>query len=152
MDVDQPLSLRFDPAAQELFVTWLTELEAKIRTFGMHGALVSHLAKYRSLMPSLAGLFELANGEADVISLEHAKQAAAWCAYLESHAKRIYSMIISPERAAAAELGRRLVERGLIGLFSLRTCATMEWTCNPRCGEAGLSATRRCGMDSARTG
>jgi hypothetical protein len=108
MDVDQPLTLRFDPAAQELFVAWLTELESKVRTFGMHVALVSHLAKYRSLMPSLAALFELADGDAKQISLKHAQQAACWCAYLESHARRIYSMLISPERQAAAELGRRI--------------------------------------------
>jgi uncharacterized protein DUF3987 len=130
MDVDQPLHLRFDPIAQELFVAWLTELEAKVRTFGTHMALVSHLAKYRSLMPSLAALFELADGEAEVISLEHAKQAASWCEYLESHARRIYSMIISPERAAAAELGRRIVAgwKRSEALFSLRDVYRNEWS------------------------
>ena len=65
-----------------------------------------YLAKYRSLMPSLALLFELADDGRDKISLQHAKQAAAWCDYLESHARRIYSMIVSPERQAANELGR----------------------------------------------
>jgi uncharacterized protein DUF3987 len=108
LDAAQPLRFRFDDEAQELFVAWLSELESKLRGVGLHPALVSHLAKYRSLMPSLALLFELADGGAGLISLQHAKQAAAWCDYLESHARRIYSMIISPERQAAAELGRRL--------------------------------------------
>jgi hypothetical protein len=45
---------------------------------------------------------------ADMILLQHVKQAAAWCDYLESHARRIYSMIVSPERQAATELGRHL--------------------------------------------
>jgi hypothetical protein len=132
MDVDFPANLRFAPDAQELFVVWLTDLETKIRTFGMHPALVSHLAKYRSLMPSLAALFELADvdGEADVISLEHAKQAAAWCEYLESHARRIYSMIISPERRAAAELGRRIQAgwKRIEGWFTVRDVYQNDWS------------------------
>ena len=59
-------------------------------------------------MPSLALLFHLADDGTGPVSLQHAQQAAAWCDYLESHARRVYSMIISPERQAAAELGRRL--------------------------------------------
>jgi len=46
---------------RELFIEWLAELEAKIRGDELHPALVSHLSKYRSLMPSLALLFELAD-------------------------------------------------------------------------------------------
>ena len=69
---------------------------------------VSHLAKYRSLMPSLALLFELADGGIEAVSLQHAQQAAAFCDYLESHARRVYSLVISPERQAAADLGRHL--------------------------------------------
>ena len=108
LDAAQPISFRFDGNAQELFVAWLTELEGKLRGVGLHPALASHLAKYRGLMPSLALLFELADGGAGTVSLQHAKQAAAWCDYLESHARRIYSMIVSPERQAATELGRHL--------------------------------------------
>lgn len=111
MDVADPLKFRFLPDAQELFISWLTELEAKCRRIELHPALVSHLAKYRSLMPSLALLFELADGGSDTVSLSHAQQATAFCDYLESHARRIYSMHISPEREAAAELGRHLAAR-----------------------------------------
>jgi uncharacterized protein DUF3987 len=132
MDVDLPIHLRFRPDAQELFVAWLTELEGKVRTFGMHPALVSHLAKYRSLMPSLAALFELADADdgRDAISLEHAKQAAAWCEYLETHARRIYSMIIAPERRAAAELGRRIQSgwKQAEGLFTVRDVYQNDWS------------------------
>jgi hypothetical protein len=130
MDVEQPLRLRFDPGGQKLFVAWLTALERKVRSVGLHPALISHLAKYRSLMPSLAALFELADGGTAVISLDHAKQAAAWCDYLESHARRIYSMIISAERQAAAELGRRIVAgwRRPEGLFTVRDVYRNEWS------------------------
>jgi putative DNA primase/helicase len=130
LDVDFPRILHFDPEAQQLFVVWITELEAKLRNPGIHPALVSHLAKYRSLMPSLAGLFELADGDANIITLKHAQQAACWCTYLESHALRIYSMLISPERQAAAELGRRIRNgwKRLEMFFSVRDVYRNEWT------------------------
>ena len=82
MDAAQAPTFRFDQQAQELFVAWVTELEGKLRGIGLHPALVSHLAKYRSLMPSLAVLFHLADGDAGTVSLRHAQQAAAWCEYL----------------------------------------------------------------------
>jgi len=108
MDGAEPLRMKFLSDAQELFIAWLTELEAKCRGIELHPALVSHLAKYRSLMPSLALLFELADGETETVSLQHAQQSAAFCDYLESHARRIYSMVISPEVQAASELSRHL--------------------------------------------
>ena len=103
-DPDFLPTFRFIPDAQELFVEWLGLLENRLHRGNLHPALESHLAKYRSLMPSLACLFELADDhheDARTISLEHAQQAAAWCNYLESHAKRIYSCITSPQLRAA---------------------------------------------------
>lgn len=51
--------LRFALEAQGLFVEWRGELEARLRTGGLPEALESHLAKYRSLIPSLALLIHL---------------------------------------------------------------------------------------------
>jgi putative DNA primase/helicase len=129
-DVAQPPRFRFDRDAQELFVAWLSDLEGKLRGVGLHPALVSHLAKYRSLMPSLALLFELADGGIETVSLQHAQQAAALCDYLESHAQRIYSMLIAPERQAAAELGRRLTAgwKHSEGTFTVRDVERNNWS------------------------
>jgi len=129
MDASQQSAYRFGADAQELFVAWLTELEHKLRSGDLHPALVSHLAKYRSLMPSLALLFHLADGATSAICLQHAQQAAAWCDYLESHVRRIYSMIVSPERRAAVELGSHL-QRGWkceVGSFSVRDVYRKCW-------------------------
>ena len=52
LDEDNPARFRFEPAAQELFIEWWAGLEAKVRSDELHPALVSHLSKYRSLMPS----------------------------------------------------------------------------------------------------
>jgi Protein of unknown function (DUF3987) len=129
LDPAQPLRFRFDRDAQKLFVAWLTDLEGKLRGIGLHPALVSHLAKYRSLMPSLALLFELADDGVENVSLEHGRQSAAFCDYLESHARRIYSMIISPERQAAAELGRHLAAgwKRTEGIFTVRDVYRNDW-------------------------
>jgi uncharacterized protein DUF3987 len=90
-------------------VQWLTTLEKTIRSGEAHPALASHLAKYRSLMPSLALLFEVAdNADTSRVSLDHAKQAGDWCEYLKTHAERLYSCIISAELRAARELGAKI--------------------------------------------
>lgn len=129
VDVSEPLRFRFAPDAQELFIAFLTDLEDKLRKNQLHPALESHLAKYRSLMPSLALLFELADDGVQTVSLAHAQQAAAFCEYLESHARRVYSMIISPERQAAADLGRRLAIgwRHREGTFTVRDVYQNDW-------------------------
>jgi putative DNA primase/helicase len=129
-DVAQPLRFRFTADAQQLFIEWLTELERTVRDNNLHPALISHLSKYRSLMPSLALLFELADGGSGTVSLAHAQQAADWCGYLESHARRVYSMIIARERQAAQELGRHL-ETGWKrqeGRFTVRDVERNNWS------------------------
>ena len=129
LEAANPLRFHFAADAQELFVDWLTDLEGKLRGDDLHPALVAHLAKYRSLMPSLALLFELAGGGTETVSLQHTQQAAAFCEYLESHARRIYSMLISPERQAAAELGRHLKAgwNPQDGMFTVRDVYQNDW-------------------------
>jgi putative DNA primase/helicase len=135
LDVENPARLRFAAAAQELFVEWLAELEAKIRGDELHSALISHLSKYRSLMPTLALLFHMAetaagNGGTDTVSLEHARQAAAWCEYLESHARRVYSCVVTPQMRAARELADKIKKRkaGANGFFSCREVYQKCWS------------------------
>jgi putative DNA primase/helicase len=133
---DAPVRSNFTPEAQSLFYDWWSELESKVRSeSGFHPAMVAHLSKYRSLMPSLALLFELADltssgtmiGEALAVSLEHAMQAAAFCEYLESHARRVYSCIISPETRAARNLARHIRSRDLSREFKTRDVYLKGW-------------------------
>ena len=129
-DSADPVRFRFAPDAQEMFIAWLAELEVKVRGDDLHPALASHLSKYRSLMPSLALLFELAEGGADgLVSLTHAMQAAAWCAYLESHAGRIYSCGAAPQVQAARELATRITagKIGAGGYFTVREIYQKGW-------------------------
>jgi hypothetical protein len=52
--------LRFDPVAPELFDCWRTDLEQRLRAD--HPVLLSHLAEYRSLMPSFASILRSIDG------------------------------------------------------------------------------------------
>jgi putative DNA primase/helicase len=144
LDSENPLQFRFDPEAQQLFVEWLSDLESKVRGSELHPALVSHLSKYRSLMPSLALLFELADRASSVgfdgsfsgesrnfwVSLEHAQQAGAWCEYLESHARRVYSCVATAQMRAARELADKIRRKkvGASGSFSCREVYLKGWS------------------------
>ena len=75
-------------------------------------------------MPALAMLFELAERAGSVgfvgappadspnlVSYEHAREAVAWCDYLETHARRVYSCIVTPQLRAASELADHIRKR-----------------------------------------
>jgi hypothetical protein len=105
-------AMRFTGDAQEIFDQWRDELEVRLRSTELPPALESHLAKYRSLMPSLALIFQLieyvdGTAEGGTVGLEPTVQAAAWCEYLETHARRLYSSAENP----AMEAARALLER-----------------------------------------
>ncbi len=144
LDAEAPPRFQFDAEAQELFVAWLQELETKVRGEELHPALVSHLSKYRKLMPALALLFELAErsgrgSEGFVgpclvgdmkICLAQARRAAAWCEYLESHARRVYSCVVTPQLRAARELAEKIrtLKVGADGTFSCREVYVKGWS------------------------
>jgi len=100
-------SLRFAPDAQELFDEWRTKLEGQLRNGELSEALAfeSHIAKYRSLMPSLALIFHLMDvvtGHAEGgVSLGASALAADWCDYLKAHARKLYSSELQPNVTAA---------------------------------------------------
>lgn len=133
MDAENPRMFKFDAEAQAMFVEWLTSLEISLRGDQLHPALTSHLSKYRSLLPSLALLFELADGpRADLVSAKHVRQAIAWCDYLKSHSERVYSCVVTPELRAMRELAEKIrtrkVGKNSGGLFSPRDVYTKDWS------------------------
>lgn len=124
---------RFADDAQEVFNEWLTELEAKLRT-DEEPVLQEHLGKYRSLMPSLALQFHLLNlADAPSVNTSQvtkacAVQAAAWCEYLETHARRIYGLVTNATAQAAAQLAKKLQQGKLPQRFTARDVYRKEWS------------------------
>lgn len=120
--------LRFEPEAQELFVEWRSDLEARLRGGELPEALESHLAKYRSLIPSLALLIHLADVGGGPVSLLALQRACAWSDYLESHAKRVYSPVITSDIPAAKALLKKLLAGELEDRFTLRDVYRPQWS------------------------
>jgi putative DNA primase/helicase len=100
----------------------------RIRKENLTPAMESHLAKYRSLMPSLAVILHMADGDARLqIPLLQAQRAADWCAYLESHARRAYACVASQSRMATASLGEK-IRAGALGVrFTVREVYRNCW-------------------------
>jgi putative DNA primase/helicase len=130
MDAEKPLRLQFEDEAQLMFIAWLTDLETRARKDDTSPVMQAHLAKYRSLMPTLALLFSLADGRLESVSLHHAQLASDWCDYLEAHARRIYASQTSPEKSAAIALGKKLAKGWgrAEGFFTLRDVYSKHWS------------------------
>lgn len=126
---DGPLPfLRFDPAAQTLFDGWRAELEQRLRSGTLHPVMEAHLAKYRSLAPSLALLCHLADVGHSPVGAEAMERAAALCDYLESHARRAYDVVLRADLSAARALGEKLLKGHLPNPFSLREVYRHAWS------------------------
>lgn len=106
----EPVIWRFDDAAQALFVEWLVPFETEIRGDDLHPAMVSHLSKYRKLIPALALVFALIDtpDSGGVIGERELIRALSWGDYLRSHANRLYAAAVMPETTDAATLLSRI--------------------------------------------
>lgn len=120
--------LRFDGAAQEIFDEWIINLENRLPQ--QSPLIEQHLAKYRSLMPSLALLFHLvsvADGSVAAGSIGEggAMLAAEWCEFLEAHARRIYSLAGDGATDGAELIAARF--GSLPNPFTLREVHQKRW-------------------------
>jgi putative DNA primase/helicase len=126
---DDVPALHFAPDAQELFDTWREELEGKLRREGEHPVVVAHLAKFRSLAPSLALIFHLAKvANGGPVSSEAMGCAAGWCDFLEAHARRIYEPVIGRAKLAAVALSQKVLVGDLSNPFTSRDVDRHEWS------------------------
>jgi len=119
----------FSKDAQKTFTAWLTALEEEICSNDIHPAIESHLAKYRSLIPSLALLIHVGSDD-DLqgnIQDDSLKKAIDFGSYLKTHALRIYNLAINN----SAHLGKLLLEKIKIGKlgnpFVIRDVKRAQW-------------------------
>jgi len=122
---------RFSDEAQDVFFTWLIELQTVKLQQDDDPIMIEHLGKFRSLLPSLALIFHLidiADGSPPGdISLEGTKKAAAWCDYLESHARRIYGYVSDVGMKAAESLLTKITKGKLQDEFTARDIYRNQW-------------------------
>jgi len=98
--------------------------------------MVSHLAKYRKLIPALALAFALIDtpDSGGVIGSDELIRALAWGDYLRTHATRLYAAAVMPETTDAASLlakikAGKLVDRDgvIMESFTPRDVALKHW-------------------------
>jgi putative DNA primase/helicase len=123
---------RFKAEAQELFDAWRADLEQTLRAEEDHPVLLSHLAKYRSLVPSLALVIHLIDcvdaGVSGPVSHAATAKAVAWSEYLAAHARRLYASVTDAARVAAALLASKIRRGRLASPFTGREVYRNEWT------------------------
>ena len=110
--------LRLGGESLESFVGWRTDLERRLRSGEFAPALESHLAKYRKLVPSLALIFHLADGNGGPIGEFAMIRALGWATYLESHARRVYGSGAANEAATARAIVDRIRRGDLPAAFA----------------------------------
>lgn len=119
--------LHFDDAAQGTFIEWLHKLETRLRSGEDHPAIVSHLSKFRKLIPSLALINHLCDSAESKVSESALLRALAYSEYLESHAQRVYSYGTQPGIDAAKTILSKLKKGELPDPFSLRDVYKNHW-------------------------
>lgn len=88
-----------------------------------------HLAKYERLFCSIALILHLCEvSPGPEVKAETAMRAAAWCQYLEGHARRTYSLLEAETATAARSLSRRLAAGKLPDGFTARDMQRKGWT------------------------
>lgn len=107
---------RFSQPAYQYYEEWVTQLETVKIASEEHTIICEHLSKYNKLMPALALLFHVIDGlemgHVGDVTLRAAEMAAEWCNYLESHARRVYSLVIQNNQRAAAILAEKIMQMG----------------------------------------
>lgn len=100
--------VRLSPEALALFVTWRTELEAKLRGDDTGAAVEAALSKFRKHVPALALTLHVADGGTGPVSEAAVGRALALAEYFESHLLRAYGSGVQATVAAARSILRKL--------------------------------------------
>jgi Protein of unknown function (DUF3987) len=118
---------RFDDAAHDDFLGWRTDLETRLRSGEMSPAIEGHLAKYRKLVPALALINHVGEGDEGGVSQKSLLRALAFSAYLESHTHRVYASSTEGEVAAATAILKHIKAGDLTDGFTARDILRHGW-------------------------
>ena len=130
-DLSKFPSFCFDAEAQDVFIEWSEDLHRERMVNEEEPLVQQHLAKFDKLFPALALIFHLvdcaANGLHGPVNKEAALRAAAWCEFLEAHARRCYGLLKDDRWRAAQALAAKL-RRGALGDgFTVRDVRRNQW-------------------------
>nr|SPS06672.1 protein of unknown function [Candidatus Nitrotoga fabula] len=119
---------RFDTEAQAAYYAWLEPLELLIRGDTLSPVMSSHLSKFRSLVPSLALIFAVADGVKGSVPLRYVNQAIQWAHYLRQHAERVYACATRTNTRYARALLAKIMEGAVVDGFTPRDVYLKCWS------------------------
>lgn len=119
---------RFDSEAQAAFFAWLEPLELLIRGNTLPPVMMSHLSKFRSLVPSLALIFAVADNVQGPVPLRYLRQAIGWADYLRPHAERVYACTTRPDTRHARALLTKIKAGVVTDEFTARDVYLKGWS------------------------
>ncbi len=117
----------FDDKALEVFIEWSGDLHRERIASESNPLMQQHLGKFEKLFCALALILHFADGRIGQVKADTAIRAAAWCQYLEGHARRVYGLVETAKVATAAMVGRRLAEGRLTDGFTARDVVRKGW-------------------------
>ena len=121
----------FDAEAQAVFIEWSGDLHRTRMPAEDEPIIRQHLAKYDKLFPALALILHLVEGAASglrgPVDRQAALRAAAWCEFLEAHARRCYGLLKDDGLRAAQALAKKLEGGALDDGFTLRDVRRNQW-------------------------
>ena len=122
---------RFSDEAQAVFIEWSGDMHRARIPNEDEPIIRQHLEKFDKLFPALALVFHLvdcvAQGISGPVTKEAALRAAAWCEYLEAHARRCYGLLKDEGLRAAQALAAKLERGELEDGFTLRDVRRNRW-------------------------
>jgi hypothetical protein len=122
---------KFDEAAQSIFIEWATELHSNKLPSEDNPIIAQHLSKFDKLFPAIALILHLvehaSTGILGQVTKESALRAAAWCEYLEAHARRCYGLLADDGLRAAQALAAKIEQGRLQNGFTSRDVRRNQW-------------------------
>lgn len=144
-----PREYRFDGEAQELFEEWYGNLKRMLKSSDLHPALESHFGKYPKLIPALALVCALADGE-EAVSKASMLRALGWYDYLKSHAERAYAAGSRAATDGASALLAKIKAGSIKSGFSPRDVYLKGWSRLTTTDEVQAAATMLCDLHHLR--
>ena len=129
-DANRFPAFRFDDAAQDIFIEWASGHHARNERED-NPLIAQHLSKYAKLFPALSLIFHLldvaAGKQPGPVTRDCALRAAAWCEFLEAHARRCYGLLADSGLRSAKALASKIEAGALTNGFTSREVRRREW-------------------------
>ena len=125
------IGVRFSHEAQLKFNQWRENLENSLRQKDCdYAPYEAHISKYRSLIPSLALLFEVLDSGCDGTDVKQGslELALEWADYLIAHAKKVYQIEeYHADRASIQSFLKKLDAKKIYDGMTVRSLSRTSW-------------------------